>query len=350
MKTLFAALLGLAIGMASVSFAEAAEISGSLVSDCGISIKGEMAPGDADKLAGLFETMGWTKDSQPAGYGESTADRLLCLDSGGGSMEEGRKLARLVYDVGVGTRIAAHSRCLSTCALVFMAGRLDGYEMGGPNRSVDRLASLAFQVPRPSVDPGRQFTPAELAHQLRVADLFLADMLKYSLQSAVFVPTKMVHASLIASMLSAGPAETVPVDTIEKAARWGIDIDGVKTGWDPTPLQLGQACGNYQSWTSDESSEELKPDDPILAEGLKPADFATGDDEKAFYYFDTGGYAERGCYIAVRKQASTYLEICDRNGFNGVNHGDCPEYGAVVPAWYGLPPATGIADLPAAQP
>ena len=33
-----------------------------------------------------------------------------------------------------------------------------------------------------------------------------------------------------------------------------------------------------------------------------------------------------------------------------INHGDCPDYGAAVPAYYSLPPNTGIADLPPAQP
>ena len=340
-------LLALIFGMASCGLAEAAEIWGSLVDGCAASLQGEIAPGDADRFMKLFEDLGWTQGGHPHGYSESTGDRLLCLDSTGGSMEEGRKIARLVYDTGVGTRITANARCLSTCGLIFMAGRLDGDEMGGPNRRMDRLASLAFQIPRPNLDANRRLTPTELADQLHASDLFVADMLTYALQSSIFTSTPMIHASLISSMLTAGPAEMVPVDTIEKAARWGVEIDGVKGDWDPTPLELIQACYNYQSWISDQPSSALKPDSPITAEDLKPAGFANGDDEKAFRYLDTGGYAESDCYIAVRKEAWTYLEICDRNGFNGVNHGDCPTYGATVPAYYGLPPNTGIADLPA---
>jgi len=168
--------------------------------------------------------------------------------------------------------------------------------------------------------------------------------LKFSMQNSIFVSTSMVNASLVTSIL-ADPHQLVPVDTIEKAARWGIGIGGIKSHWDLTPRTLVQACTNYENWTVDQASTTLKPEDSV--DDLKPAGFASGDDEKAFYYWDSGGYADRGCYIAVRNgEGANALDICLVNDFKGINHGDCPEYGDYAPAYYGLPPDTRIADLP----
>src|SRR4051812_2954593 len=173
---------------------------------------------------------------------------------------------------------------------------------------MDRSATLAFQAPALTPSTSQTFTAGEVSAHVQVSDLFIADMLKFSMQNSIFVSTSMVNASLVTSIL-ADPHQLVPVDTIEKAARWGIGIGGIKSHWDLTPRTLVQACTNYENWTVDQASTTLKPEDSV--DDLKPAGFASGDDEKAFYYWDSGGYADRGCYIAVRNgEGANALDIC----------------------------------------
>lgn len=99
---------------------------------CDFTLSGDIAEGDAKRLV-------------DAGFQEpANLPPTLCLDSDGGAFEEAILLMYAVEGFG-GTAVPAGSKCLSTCALVFMAGRsrdADGY--CAPNRRLSARATLRF--------------------------------------------------------------------------------------------------------------------------------------------------------------------------------------------------------------
>jgi hypothetical protein len=143
----------------------AAEIASVATVNCDIQLSGRIETRDADKLRRLLFVKGssnndveepWIKeDDPPKGRFRQGKQVQLCLQSDGGNFTEAVKIIKLIlnYSVsaafnGLMTVIEADKKCLSACALVFLAGRRhagDGYME--TMRFMHPTAKLGFHGP-----------------------------------------------------------------------------------------------------------------------------------------------------------------------------------------------------------
>ncbi|MEO9167275.1 MAG: PAN domain-containing protein [Aestuariivirga sp.] len=68
---------------------------------------GDIRPGDTNELLGI----------------QTTSVTLLFLASDGGDANEGLAIAKLVHKLGWGTAVVGSNRCMSSCALIWIAGK-----------------------------------------------------------------------------------------------------------------------------------------------------------------------------------------------------------------------------------
>ncbi len=324
--------------------AYSAEISLGVKDDCTIVLTGEIAAGDYRNVLTISEEKGWTKDEKFVVESE-TYNRVLCLDSLGGSFAEGRRISNLIFEAGIGTKVKAGSGCFSACALVFMAGKNRGDEVDGPHRMLNVHAILGFHAAYLDLDESKTFTAADVAEFFKLNGLLIADLLRFSSYHSVFSAEPMISRSLIADLLTYEKDEMLIVKTVEDAARWGITLEGTKPRWKLNDRMLIQSCENFQNWASDSPSVEIDFTTNSYPQ-IESKKLKGGDVTKVFSKIDTGGMADRYCLISVEEgDTETYLEVCSRNDFNGVHHGGCPDYGFILPAYYALAPHTRIIDL-----
>lgn len=125
-------------------------------SGCDYEFQGQFVHGDAQRFEGIR-----------GGYDGVT----LCLNSPGGSIEEGLRVFDLVRERNIKTRIPAGWECLSTCGLVFMAGSIQtglGVPQTYGERQLDPGGRLGFHAPGLVVESGN-FDPDHLAQAFSVA-------------------------------------------------------------------------------------------------------------------------------------------------------------------------------------
>ncbi|TAV45366.1 hypothetical protein ELI30_27320 (plasmid) [Rhizobium leguminosarum] len=103
-----------ALGLFATESARAAEVMKSATDICVLRLEGEIVDGDLARLKNLAS--GNFKGID----GESSSHDTLCLNSPGGSVVEGVKLADFIYKTGIGTVIDKGDECYSICSVMFM--------------------------------------------------------------------------------------------------------------------------------------------------------------------------------------------------------------------------------------
>ena len=166
-------------------------------------------------------------------------DPRLCLNSPGGSFEEGLKIIKYLNSgsVSLNTVIDKNQKCFSACALVFMFGHHnEGDEMDEPHRELHVLGSLAFHAPYLDFGKGTYDQNVVMTAYLEgvraIGRLLDADWYKW-----------FPRPTLIAA-LKAGPDEAVFADSVAIASAWKIDLIGYKEPTEITSKMLEWACLN----------------------------------------------------------------------------------------------------------
>lgn len=196
-----------------------------------IELDGELRRGDALKLRSQLRKFPESETIDSGVY------PILRLNSPGGDYTEGMKLVRLIRDWGITTYVGPGDRCLSACALVFMAGTQHVIESPSVTaRFLHVGGELGFHAP---YDPGgtREFTAGVIA----IADLF-----------AALGP---MDADLYYNMLVTPDEEFVYADTIYRAGRWGIGLVGAKN----PEIDLAyywNVCSNRYNWSEPPTDEK----------------------------------------------------------------------------------------------
>src|ERR1700730_2204704 len=121
---------------------------------CSVSLTGIIETGDADKLESKLKILDHQLSS--SGISPLPGGRKLCLDSQGGSFREALKIASKVIDESITTVVPADTLCLSSCAVVFMAGGyLGGENSYFSNRFLHVNGGLTFQISYPEKSSDR---------------------------------------------------------------------------------------------------------------------------------------------------------------------------------------------------
>lgn len=248
---------------------------------CFGTLRGVIENGDADTLRTVL-------DGQNIEYG-----KRLCLDSPGGSMLEGVKLAQLLIEKTKGTAIARGARCESACALAFMGGRRNDENDRGdhPDRKLHPLGKLGFHATALTVPRG-QYDEASVTKAYNLASQGLSEILQ-------LMPAHEFPRSLLVEMLATPSTDMLYVDTLSKAARWDVDIYPTVSPDQLTRLSMVHACDYGQMRFFDELDHynETAPDsDPNIQTSL-------GEDGEIFRYSGSweDGYRQElatGCEVS----------------------------------------------------
>ena len=331
-------VFSIALALTTATPSLAATIGASDEQGCAVSLNGRIEEGDSNRLKEVFATRGVLVYSEEGINPETSA---LCLNSPGGDFIEGQIIARIVYETGIGTRLQPDAECYSACAFIFMAGRAKGIEWDSPYRSMSRRARLGFHAPYITMGDESTMTGAETKNLLSGYNRLLGDFILFGNARSIFDYRSNFSPALLGSLLLFGPEETLEVETIEDAERWGIEIAELEVPAFDAIAAYGQVCENFQAWSADLSAREWKEGFPAPTEVYLNAE----DGKKRFVRIDTGGMAERFCLVRIAENKKGY-QVCSLDGFNGVSYGDCPEWGIYVPGHYALPPSVRIRDLP----
>lgn len=171
---------------------------GSLRAGRVVHVSGQIAKGDADRLAALVRDAGLS-NCLSAGYCPFT--NVISLDSPGGNFAEALRMAELVRAENFVTVLGENTRCESACALVFLAG-LTTYEgFFFPRRFAHITAQLGVHQPALTL-PERTYSASEVNTILallststnRVTQLFLQSGVSIGLLDAMYAtPANAMH-------------------------------------------------------------------------------------------------------------------------------------------------------------
>lgn len=338
-------LLAPVVMLASLSPAAgtAATIKASNAPGCAVELSGEITTGDADRLAAAAEIAGLTGEIM-SGEPKNSEQAALCLDSPGGSYLEGRDMAHFVHKHGIATRVLATSECYSSCAFLFMAGHSLGAEVDGPRRILSIGGKLGFHAPYLDLGADETFSGPEASGMATLSLQLIADFIEFSSYTSSFDHRPMFSMSLLQDTLRTGPTEMSIIDTLEEAARWSIELEGVREKAALSERDMVQACINFQAWSFDRPSEHVTDFTYYLP--LKRQTGVVYGDETEFAIVDTGGMEVRNCQVEASAVPAEGFLICSTDDFNGVRLGDCnSSYGFWQPWYFALPPATSLAEL-----
>ncbi len=215
-------------------------------------MRGEIVEGDAARLRALITEEANGNRSEMFGQG-------LSMDSPGGSLDAAIALADEIWTNGMTTYIHAGKRCLSGCALAFMAGRhpeTDEYSIR--RRFMHPTALLGFHAPFALADTSN--IPADVAKLLlpdaeRGGSIAASKLVKLAVDG-------ILSSSLVEALLQIDKDNFLYIDTVDKAGRWQIGVLG------ETPLRfavgfpgsgdvgaLEMHCNNRLYWLQDIPAE-----------------------------------------------------------------------------------------------
>lgn len=184
----------------------------------------------------------------------AAAPDILCLDSPGGSLAEALTLTAWMKGNALGTKITKGARCLSACALVFMAG--SRFPIEGRSaffwRVLEPGAQLGFHAPSLTVPDGiySEETVTEAYNvSNRSISRIIADLAMRSDLTGAAMPL-----SLLGEMLATPPQEMLVLRTVDQAGRWDISLAVAPGDWPPSSEELAQICVNAQAWANDLSA------------------------------------------------------------------------------------------------
>lgn len=309
---------------------------------CAIRIERRLDLGDADRFEGLVKSFEVSASESSEGI---APERAVCLNSPGGNYLEGRQIAQLVHDTGLTTRIEAGAECYSACALIFMAGRINGAESDTVSRYLHVDGRLGFHAPYFDLAKDETINGEQAMNLVRLSSAVIAEFVAFGSSRSIFDIKPMISASLLAEMLAAGPDEMSMVDTVEKVARWNIQVEGARTVSLVDRAGAVRACLNFQAWLGDEPSQ-IDSLSYYLSGREELVTLEFNGKREIFAKIQTGGMEDRHCLVSRDPEPVASLALCSSDDFNGTRIGDCAAGIAYyVPWYYAFDPATKLTAL-----
>lgn len=325
-----------------INQASAAVMVKSTKPHCSIELTGTIESGDYNHFRDLAKEVG-LRDPSDSGEPSNSVDDALCLNSPGGNYLEGRLISQELRELGIPTRVEAGSECYSSCAFIFMSGRLLGAESDSTSRHLHVKAKLGFHAPYIIPDGSKTYSASDLSREVTLTNQIIADFISFGSDTSPYSGRPFFPISLVARLLAAGPTELVLVETIEDAARWQIDLYGMKDATQLTENQMRQACANFLSWEMDRQSEQINTQWPF---SLRYEKGKLGNEAVVWALINTGDMDSRECRVQTLKQATEGFAICSRDEGNGISRGACTEgWGYWVPWYYSLSPQLPLSAI-----
>lgn len=311
---------------------------------CNFRIDGEIAKGDFDRIAAA-------KDDYFIHNGESTGQTIACLNSSGGSLYEGLKIAEFFYETGVGTYINENDECSSVCAIIFLMGVAKGGEVAYVNRQLHVKGLLGIHRPYMTLDDARSYTSGDIndAYDLGIDAAYI--LIDLANKKAPWSSKTMIPSDFLNKMLSVPGSDIYYIRLIEEVIRWDIKLDGVEALVpQPEYQHLHFACENVLASPVGFASQ--------MDSGIGEMDGGGGEMTEVAFSFSSpregtishitgewygrqipvvalnneysvpslrAGYAGVGCSV---RPEENYVAICGRDETTDTTIGDCDsEYG-----------------------
>jgi PAN domain len=242
---------------------------------CDIRFTGMIDAGDAEQFKRIVESLVQDHRGVPI---------YVCLDSGGGNVEESLRIARYIrwigdspdrnveffsgFDTAIVTVVGDRARCASACAIIFMAGSA----LTSPARFLHPRGQLIFHSSFIADESLRALTvqnikPNELEELYSLGLQDFREIIKtfdsVSTPRGNLLPP-WVRPSLFLEAFSQGPEELMCIDNIDQVGRWGIELFGFAPPKEITKPMVRNACQNTFYWRQDSSARV--PRDPFSEE------------------------------------------------------------------------------------
>lgn len=283
---------------------------------CVLQLEGEIVAGDFERFMQLAATNFKGVD------GESSSADTICLNSPGGSVLEGVKLAKQFYKQGVGTVIPAGAECHSMCAIMFMMGIAQGPEVNFVNRKLHVTGALGFHRPYLALDSDELVS----ARALPIAhDWAMEAMMELMILANGQVPwsaSTMMRPDLIQLMLTHVGDDFYYIDTVEKAGRFEIELFGYDKPTELTEERAYYACENSFHWQVGLIGKDTDYADLVQSVGAYQTVSKIVQDKGSLRIYSVtsgdAGYSEAGCLIG---QKDDYFLGCGFNGMYSISLG-----------------------------
>lgn len=315
---------------------EAAEIALSSKPGCAATLSGPIVPQDVAPVTAFM-----------AEHLAGTAGDALCLDSPGGAFQAAHEIAVTLHELAIATRIGPGDSCVSACALVFMAGRIAGEENDGPKRVLHVDGQLGFHAPYTALDPATALTGEDVNAFIPAFTDMIAGFIRHGANRSFSQYRSSISLGLLTEMLDTPPDEMFMVDTTDRAARWGVELEGVGAAPGFSLEHYVQLCDNELAWVYDERAN-------VVSEDLSTLPYQTV--QKNIYgtptemlVLDRGGMAPITCEVERVGAGAEGLGFCLTDGFTGLGLGACNDpvdaFSIWVPWWHAVSPDTPLGAL-----
>lgn len=218
---------------------------------CSLRLSGRIEAGDADRLREMLERR------FPLEHDE--LNPALCLDSPGGSLDEGVRIAEVLAAHFTATVVPAGAECLSACAVAFMGGTFGWYEYIFNMRLIHPDARLGFHAPALDIPEGA-YDGATVTRAFDVAVDAIARIAGDLDHTYLTSKINRFPRSLLAQMLVHRGEDYLTVDTIEKAAAWDIWVITSRRP-EVTMEALVRICKGGVRWLADNPKLVFDVDD-----------------------------------------------------------------------------------------
>ncbi|MEJ6390476.1 hypothetical protein [Gymnodinialimonas ulvae] len=333
----------------------AAEIELHSSGPCNFSMTGPISQGDYAQLVEMRDEviirnqMGWTEGTR------------VCLDSEGGSVYEGVRIARFFYEEGVSTYVASGEICLSICGVMFMMGTIRGDEIARPERTLHVGGLLGFHRLYSTMDDAELFTSGEMNEMFNFGVESVFEILELANLRSPSGPGRMLHPDLLQLMLETPPNDMEFIDTVEEVVSFNIRLEGVTPVRTPDAFNYNAACENaigaltirpsmyYSGGVMSEEIFSLAPLPQYSVSTTLESETDVINGEPAYRVrTQRSGYYGSGC--AVRSTVNVYedhrsVSLCGYDERSYTQIGDCE---GALRAWPEIifhHPATDIALL-----
>ena len=233
---------------------------------CSLRLTGPIVSGDAERLRSLIDT------HFPLAHDE--LNPALCLDSPGGSLDEGVRIAELLGERFTATVVPAGAECLSACAVAFMGGTFGWYEYIFNMRVMHPTARVGFHAPGLTISDGA-YDGASVMRAFDVAVDAIARIAGDLDETYLTGVTNRFPRSLLAGMLVHRGEDYLWINTVEKAGAWDVWlITDQRPQLDGTALT--RVCKAVARWLNDSPKMEFAPQDWELAGDFTSVEGADG--------------------------------------------------------------------------
>ncbi|SHJ26292.1 SH3 domain-containing protein [Shimia gijangensis] len=308
----------------------AADLSVSGSDICQTRLSGQITKGDAETLRAWYIDKGL--------FEGNIHNEALCLDGPGGSLGEALKMSRFLYEFGIRTRLDKNATCLSACAVLFMMGTEYADHGSGDGLNADRrmhvTAQLGFHRPELRLPSGGSVDTEQLG---RAYDLAIDTVLEFvRLANFASHSETMIASDLIEVMMERKGENFFYIDTVGKAGRWNIGLEGLTLPRAMDKQAALTACNNLAIWQLryiDDYNDYSYDDQPDYDEQVE----VLTSSKKSFVVFGDFGAMDHHheCIIRLSNFGDGFYELsaCGFMDAEGVTIGErrCEDAGVADP-------------------